>query len=137
MNEVEVKSEATNLSHWLDREGNPLPCRVSSRSRAWRPPTDVYETEEDIIVRVEIAGMQEAEFSVLLEDTQVSIQGKRQDDNSERRAYHQMEIRFGEFCSQLELSWPIDSKNVEADYQDGFLWVRLPKARSHQIRIRE
>mgnify|MGYP006305570701 CR=1 FL=1 len=135
MKEIEVKSDAT-VSNWFDSEVSSLHYRVSTRSRVWRPPTDLYETEENIVVRVEIAGMRESDFSISLEDNLVVIQGKRH-DRTDRQTYHQMEIRFGEFYSQLELPWPINPEGIKAEYQDGFLWVRLPKAHPRQIKIRK
>jgi HSP20 family protein len=99
---------------------------LTMRSPAWQPPTDVYETEEGIIVRLEIAGMNEADFSIVLDGRYLSIRGVRQ-DMSERRAYHQMEIRFGEFSVDVELPAVVDVENVQAIYQNGFLKIMLPK----------
>jgi HSP20 family protein len=98
------------------------------RSHAWRPPTDVYETDEAVVVRVEIAGMHETDFSIVLDGRYLSIRGLRQ-DISERRAYHQMEIRYGEFNVDVEMPVTIDVDNVQAIYQNGFLKIVLPKVR--------
>ena len=65
-------------------------------SSIWMPPTDVYETEDHLVVKVELAGMREEDFEVSVEDQVLLIRGHRPDLN-ERRAYHQMEIRFGKF----------------------------------------
>jgi len=110
--------------------------RVVPSSQHWCPPTDVYETEESIIVRVEIAGMHDAEFTISLDEELLIIQGVRP-DNPEKRAFHQMEIRFGEFKTQVALHWTIDTTRIDADYQDGFLRLVLPKARPHRIEIGE
>ena len=108
----------------------------SSHPRAWRPPTDVYELEDRIVVRVEVAGMNENDFSLNLDQNILTIQGVRS-DSSERRAYHQMEINFGEFITSVELTIPIDSEKVRAEYQNGFLWIYLPKAPPKTIKINE
>ena len=99
---------------------------MTMRSPAWRPPTDVYENEESVIVRVEIAGMNEMDFSIVLDGRYLSIRGVRQ-DIAERRAYHQMEIRFGEFSVEVEMPAAVDVENVQAIYQSGFLKIMLPK----------
>jgi HSP20 family protein len=99
---------------------------LSMRSPAWRPPTDVYEIDDAVIVRVEIAGMHETDFSIILDGRYLSIRGVRQ-DVTERRAYHQMEIRFGEFNVDVEMPAAIDVENVQATYQNGFLKIILPK----------
>src|SRR5512139_1287103 len=75
--------------------------RTGRRSHVWRPLTDVFETDEAFIVRVEIAGMEEAEISIELHERLMVIRGIRQ-DVPERRAYHQMEISFGEFLTEIE-----------------------------------
>jgi HSP20 family protein len=104
------------------------------RAPVWKPPTDIYETEDTIIVRVEIAGMQDDDFSIELSGKQLTIRGVRS-DVPERRAYHQMEIRFGEFIIDLELTHPVDTKRVDAIYQNGFLRVLLPKAQPRRIPV--
>ena len=110
--------------------------RVSLRSPVWRPPTDMYETETEVIVRVEIAGMQEDDFLIELNGRMLSIRGVRQ-DAAERRAYHQMEIRYGEFNIELELPYQVEAERVQAVYRDGFLRVILPKAQPRHITIVE
>jgi HSP20 family protein len=98
----------------------------------WRPPTDVYETEDRFVIQVEIAGMRSGEFSVSIDGNILSIRGTRQ-DISDRRAFHQMEIHFGDFGTDIELPNLVDINLITAEYQDGFLWVNLPKIHPKQI----
>lgn len=107
---------------------------IVSRPHPWRPPTDVYETENAIVVRVEIAGMRESDFSISLVERSLLIKGIRQDVN-ERRAYYQMEIPYGEFSTELELPYPVVVEEIEAVYREGFLRIVLPKSHPHQIKI--
>ena len=97
------------------------------RSSIWSPPTDVYETEENYVIKVEIAGMRDEDFDVAFENNILMISGYRSDLN-ERRAYHQMEIRFGRFELAVEVAVPLDIDKATAEYKDGFLTVVLPKA---------
>ena len=110
--------------------------RISARPHTWRPPTDLIELDDRYIVRVEIAGVNESDFVVTLDQNLLSIQGVRA-DLSERRAYHQMEINFGEFFSAVELPGPVESQAVTAEYQQGLLWVNLPKSPPARIQISE
>jgi HSP20 family molecular chaperone IbpA len=110
--------------------------RMLNRPRLWSPPADVYETEDEIFVRLEVAGMREADFAVALYGRLLAISGVRSDVN-ERRAYHRMEIPFGEFAIEIELPQAVDESRVEAVYTTGFLKIVLPKARPHPIRIEE
>jgi HSP20 family protein len=133
-----------NLSSVLDRNSlggiedpqflspNGLRWRLANRPHIWRPPTDVYETDDHFVVRVEIAGMRESDFSISLEERHLLITGLRADP-PERRAYYQMEIPFGEFSTEIELPGAVVPERVEAFYREGFLKVVLPKARPHFI----
>ncbi len=115
---------------------SPFDWRITLRSPAWRPPTDVFETENAIVVRVEIAGMREEDISVELNGRNLTVRGSRQ-DVPERRAFHQMEIIFGEFAIELELPNYIQADQTQATYSDGFLRIHLPKARPRQIPVAE
>ncbi len=107
---------------------------LSPRPNFYRPPTDVYETEDKMVVRVEIAGMHEGEFSVNFDQGLLQISGARA-EVAEKRAFQQMEIHFGEFLTEVEILIPINVEKIEAVYQDGFLRVSLPKAQPKQIKI--
>jgi HSP20 family protein len=107
----------------------------SSRMHIWQPPTDLYETDDDYIVQVEIAGMGEDEFSISLEQRTLMVRGVRNVPNN-ARAYFQMEISSGEFFTAVELPGPIVHDQVEASYSDGFLRIALPKAKPSHIDIK-
>jgi HSP20 family molecular chaperone IbpA len=70
----------------------------------------------------------------VLQDRLLVIHGVRQ-EVSERRAYHQMEILFGEFVSEIELPGPIIAEEVVAEYKNGFLKVYLPLLRPQRIHV--
>ena len=80
---------------------------VVRHTNAWRPPTDVYETDEAVVVRAEVAGMKEADFSVSLTDRILVITGVRHDP-SPKVVYHQMEVRYGEFRTEVYLHWAVE-----------------------------
>jgi HSP20 family protein len=109
--------------------------QVSLHSYAWSPPTDVYETENNFVVRVEAAGMRESDFTINAEDNFLVISGVRT-ESLEWRAYRQMEIRFGEFSTTIELPLGVDVSKADADYKDGFLNVILPKLKPTSVIIK-
>ena len=100
----------------------------------WSPPTDVYETGKEIVVRVEIAGVNIGDFDIDFVDGVLSIRGNRA-DLSERKAFHQMEIRYGAFQASLKITIPVNADEISAEYRDGFLMIKLPKASTKRIRI--
>ncbi len=104
------------------------------RSTTWSPPTDIYETEESWVTKVEIAGMRDEDFEVAFENNILLIRGKRP-DLVERRAYHQMEIRFGTFEIAVEVPVVVDIEKAKAEYKDGFLVITLPKVHSKQDKV--
>jgi HSP20 family protein len=105
------------------------------QSNLWRPPTDVFELADRLVVMVEISGMRDGEFNVILQDRRLVISGVRRSAVNERIAFHQMEIRNGEFRTEINLPWPISRDGVSANYKEGFLRVELPHARNQQIQI--
>ncbi len=108
--------------------------QVRMQSHAWSPPTDLFETESAYVVRIEVAGMRHQDFEVTLHDGYVVVRGVRA-DAPERRAFHQMEIRFGEFNTAVAIPGPVNVDETVADYEDGFLVVILPKAAPNIINI--
>ncbi len=109
--------------------------QVGIHSYEWSPPTDVYETDVSFVVRVEAAGMRQSDFTIKSEDNFLVISGARS-ESPERRVYRQMEIRFGEFSTAVELPLGVDVSKAEADYEDGFLNVILPKLKPTNINIK-
>ena len=110
--------------------------QVQVRAGVWSPPTDVYETEDNYVIRVEIAGMREEGFEITVENKFLMISGSRP-DVPERRAYQQMEIRFGKFETTIGLTGPIDLDSSRANCTEGFLTVTLKKAEPNQIKVEE
>lgn len=105
-------------------------------SGAWSPPTDLFEHADEYVVSVEIAGMRESDFEVIYERGVLIVTGQRPDPG-ERRAYHQMEIHFGKFSSAVALPGPVDLDGALAEYRNGFLVVKLPKAKRADVKIEE
>lgn len=92
----------------------------------WRPPTDVYETNENVVVLVEVAGMDPDQFQVEYSNKVLRVSGQRHDKHL-RAACHCLEVQYGEFASEVYLPGQYDLDAVDAKYQDGFLTITLPK----------
>jgi HSP20 family protein len=108
---------------------------VSARQhKIWRPPTDVYETDDCVVVKVEIAGMEEEDFSISLGGKRLIISGIRRDPAA-KLGYQQMEILYGHFETDVRLARAIEEDKIEATYRNGFLHVRLPKVKPRQVPV--
>jgi HSP20 family protein len=135
-----LKPEITNPEWFTSEDFTKSPAesqrwRTNSRHLSWRPLTDVFETDDALVIRMEIAGMREADFTISIVNGSLIIRGSRP-DIAERRAYHQMEIPFGDFNSEIQIPFPVVVDEIEAVYRDGFLRVTLPKAKPQQIRVK-
>jgi HSP20 family protein len=96
-------------------------------SPKWKPPTDVYETADAIVVHMDIAGMQPEDFTVEFAEGVVTITGERAPLGEGKRHYHSMEVQVGPFERRLRLPVPVDPTSLRATYEHGFLEVRLTK----------
>lgn len=113
-----------------------FPHEHRTRPRLWRPPTDVYETDEAVIVKIEIAGMRPEDFRISFEERLLTISGVRQDVDA-KQSYHCLEIPYGEFRAEIFLGGTFVSDNIEAKYDNGFLYITLPKSKQeHRIPVR-
>lgn len=114
---------------------------VVRHAHVWRPPTDVIEDEKYLYIIVEIAGMKDGDFSVTVADQRLTIAGtrpaKEQSHTGDQLAYHQLEVRYGEFLTEISLPWPVDDNAIVARYEDGFLFVQLPHAQTRKVKVVE
>lgn len=101
----------------------------------WRPPTDVYETDDSAVVIVEIAGLAAGDFEISLDGRVLIVSGERHDP-AEKLAYQQMEIRYGRFRTEVHVPWALESSGQNAVYEDGFLRITLRKAQSRRVPVK-
>ncbi|MBI1967226.1 MAG: Hsp20/alpha crystallin family protein [Gemmatimonadetes bacterium] len=109
-------------------------------SQKWRPRTDVYETDDALVVHMDIAGMRAEDFSVDVADGVLTIAGERLARREGKRHYHAMEVQVGPFERRLRLPVPVDPTSVRATYEHGFLEIRLSKlpdrrSGSHAVKV--
>jgi len=91
------------------------------------PPVDVYETDDCLVIRMEIAGMKRKDITVELERDSLVVRGRRDDASKGRKVrYHRMEIEYGSFERRVKVIAPVSREGITARYRDGLLEVRLP-----------
>lgn len=94
----------------------------------WRPPTDVYETADDLIVVIELAGVKEEDMTITLFNDLLVVEGKREQPMlMNAHACHQLGIKYGSFRSEIDIAYPIDYDSVTAEYKNGLLQIRINK----------
>ena len=98
------------------------------RGDRWQPDVDVYETDANIVVRAEIAGVRSQDLNISLDGQVLRIHGIRPaPEGPDVRRLHQMEIASGPFERRVRISMAFDKDRVSAHVGDGFLTVTLPK----------
>jgi HSP20 family protein len=106
------------------REGTRTPFQWG----AWTPSVDVYETEDKIVILVDIAGVNKDNIDLTFYEDKLLIRGTRPVKiHSDPEIYYQMEINFGPFERIIYLPCSVDGERAEAVYKDGFLEIVLPK----------
>ncbi|MDH5405496.1 MAG: Hsp20/alpha crystallin family protein [Candidatus Aminicenantes bacterium] len=99
-------------------------------SNKWKPAVDVYETANEIIVLVDLAGVNKEEIEVTFDGDSLRIVGTRRDMTSTPKVrLHQMEIDFGNFERSVVIPAQVDKDNISAIYRRGFLQITLTKLR--------
>jgi HSP20 family protein len=99
----------------------------------WQPPTDIYEIENEIIIKMEIAGIKPEETHINVNNDRVEIKGVRVDRESRnKRIFKQMEINYGQFQRVIQMHGSFDAQTIKATYKDGFLMVVISKAKKNK-----
>ncbi|MFY9271123.1 MAG: Hsp20/alpha crystallin family protein [Candidatus Manganitrophaceae bacterium] len=101
--------------------------RIMLARPQWRPPVDLYEIDDRLIVKIEIAGLREEEFNITLYEDTLVVEGVRSWRLPDAARFHAVEVRYGPFLIKVPISTEIDRDRVEAKYDAGFLYVTLPK----------
>jgi HSP20 family protein len=108
----------------------------NSNSAMWWPAVDVHETQDDVVLRFEIPGVNEKDIHLSITGDVLTVRGERRferDDTTE--TYHRVERAYGKFERSVHLSMRVQTDKVSASYRDGVLEVKLPK--SEELKPRE
>ncbi|MEJ2722743.1 MAG: Hsp20/alpha crystallin family protein, partial [bacterium] len=88
-------------------------------SLGWAPPTDVYHTETEFVVTMDIAGMDPKDISVFTDGKILTIRGVRNEITPRcKKQFHAMEIRVGPFQRHVEVPVPVDSQSIHTNYSN-------------------
>ena len=95
----------------------------------WVPLTDIYENDNDLIVRAELPGVDPKMIDVRMENNVLTIRGERPfEQKVAQENYHRLERSYGTFSRSFALPTTIDADKIHAEYRDGILHLTLPKA---------
>jgi HSP20 family protein len=103
------------------------------------PPVDIYEDEQNIVLKLEVPGIEQKDIDVRLENNTLTVRGERKFEKEEKEEnFHRVERRYGSFYRAFTLPNTVDAENVNAEYENGVLKIKLAKkaeAKPKQIKV--
>lgn len=128
----------TDLRDEIDRLFE-APLARTSDFLGWTPAFDVYEENDNFVVKVELPGMKKEDINVSLHDGNLIISGERKGETKgESAEVYRAERYFGKFQRVVSLPALVAANQIKAEYKDGILTVTLPKseeAKPKQIQV--
>lgn len=116
---------------------NWLPS-FSEEAKAFIPPFDVKETEDDLLITAELPGIDLSEIEVNLLGEQLVVKGEKKEEKEEKSENkHTIERSYGSFTRSITLPCEIVQDKVEATLKNGVLELKLPKAQHEKKAIRK
>ena len=107
---------------------SPFSGETEQSTRAWAPPVDIYETDNNIVLKAELPGIDPKDLEIRVEDNTLYLKGERKFEKEVKEEdYHRVERSYGAFSRSFSLPSSIDADKVKAEYKDGLLTLTLPK----------
>ena len=92
------------------------------------PPVDVYEDEHNVVLKVEVPGIDEKDIDVRVENNVLTVHGERKVEKEEKEEnFRRVERQYGSFTRTFTLPSTVDAERIQADYDKGILKIVLPK----------
>ena len=104
------------------------PGETELSTRSWAPPVDIYETEDAIVLKAELPGVDPKDVEVRVEDNTLYLKGERKFEKEvKEQNYHRVERSYGSFARSFSLPNSISTDKVRAEFKDGLLTLTMPK----------
>src|SRR5688500_17865229 len=119
--------------------GNEMP--TPAKGGSWLPAVNVEETGDELVLTAEVPGMTAEDIDIELENNILTIRGEKSFERTEGeddKRYHVWERRYGSFQRSFTLPRTVRGDDIEADYHNGILTIRMPKspeAKSRRIQV--
>lgn len=121
-------SDSSTFGRVLDQFFSNDRPRFCPPERAWAPPTDVYETRQSVVIRMELAGVRREDLDIQVNGNYLVVRGRRAEQHPlKKENYHQMEIHYGSFARVFRMPNKMVLKDVAAEIENGFLTLTVPK----------
>jgi HSP20 family protein len=104
----------------------------------WAPPVDIFETENELVVKVDLPDLEEKDIDVRVENNMLTIRGERKFDDVHEDNYLRVERVYGSFMRSFSLPNTVSSENIRAEYHNGVLTLHMAKleeSKPKQVKI--
>ena len=116
------------MNRWFDSALQGWPGD-SNGTTQWTPVADIYESENELVVNLDLPGVDPKMVEIRVENNILSIRGERQfEDKQNKDNFHRVERSYGTFGRAFTLSVAVDADKIRANYKAGVLSIALPKA---------
>ena len=128
-------SEMTSLRDAMNQLVAESFVRPSAGAGGFQPPVDLYETEQEYVVKLAVPGLKPDNFEITMQQNVLTIQGRTQEEEKQEGArYHMREQRFGEFTRTIQFPTQVDPDKIQASLSNGVLTIHVPKAEAAKPR---
>jgi len=111
----------------------------NSALTTWAPAVDIYETEDELVVKADLPDVSEKDLDVRIENNTLTIRGERKFEKKvEEENYLRVERTYGSFSRSFSLPNTVNSEAIKAEYKNGVLTIELPKraeSKPKQIKV--
>ena len=111
----------------------------NSALTTWAPAVDIYETEDELVVKADLPDVSEKDLDVRIENNALTIRGERKFEKKvEEENYLRVERTYGSFSRSFSLPNTVNSEAIKAEYKNGVLTIELPKraeSKPKQIKV--
>src|SRR5437016_11940364 len=123
----------------LFRESHGPEGEESLSTSTFAPPVDVYEDDHNVVLTIEVPGIDEKDIDVRIENNTLTVHGERKMEKEEKEEnFRRVERQYGSFTRSFTLPTAVDTGQVSADYDKGVLKINLAKkaeAKPKQIKV--
>ena len=127
------------LDRWMNEAFGDLQLGTAENLRTWFPVTDVSETPDQLILRLEVPGLSRDDIKLSVERNTLTVRGeKRQETTTEGENFYRNERAYGSFERSFALPSHIDADAVKATMENGVLTITFPRreeAKAREIQI--
>jgi HSP20 family protein len=117
--------------------GKNYPSGISTHID-WKPSTNIVETQDSLVIEMELPGVAKSDVSItLLNNQELIVKGLKKQPRLEQEpvTYYLFEREFGTFFKKIVIDFPLDTTTVRSQMENGVLTIEVRKRRESKIAV--